>query len=171
MSVAHTTPAPAAPAAGAGRRASYLRRICGGALGATALTVVAIAVWPASAADQARDDGERFGAAVNQLYAANSSAEVDAALSEVQAAAGETRTHAGDAVADQVADQEDALARAADGFVGSLTTTDSFEADLYQAELDIAVDDLTRQAEDFRSEGPEVQQAFWDGYETGLAGS
>jgi hypothetical protein len=170
MSLTDTTPAPAAPAAGAGRRASLLRWLTGGALGATALTVVAIAVWPASAADKARDDGERFGAAVNQLYTADSSAEVDAALTELDAAAGETRDHAGGAVADQVATQEDALARAADGFAGSLTTTDSFEYELYQAELDIALDDLTSQAEDFRTEGPEVQQAFWEGYETGVAG-
>jgi hypothetical protein len=66
--------------------------------------------------------------------------------------------------------QEDALARAAEGFVGSRTTDDAFEADLYQAELDVAVDDLGSQAEDFRTTGPEVQQAFWDGYEAGLDG-
>ena len=84
------------------------------------------------------------------------------------AAASDTADHAGDAVANQVNDQADALDRAADGFVGSLTADDEFEHDLYQAELDIAVDDLTSQAEDFRTTGPEVQQAFWDGYDTGL---
>ena len=88
----------------------------------------------------------------------------------MHAAASDTRDHAGDAVADQVADQEDALARAADGFVGESHADDDFEAELYQAELDVAVDDLASQAEDFRTTGPEVQQAFWEGYETGLSG-
>ena len=32
-----------------------------------------------------------------------------------------------------------------------------------------AIDDLDRQAEDFQNQGPEVQQAFWDGYETGVS--
>jgi hypothetical protein len=153
------------------RSTSVLRRVAGvagGTLIASTLAVVAIAVWPASEADKARDDGERLGAAVAELYAADSSAEVDRALTEIHAVAVDTRDHAGDAVAEQVADQEDALARAADGFVGSHTTDDAFEADVYQAELDIAVDDLTSQAEDFRNEGPEVQQAFWEGYEDGL---
>ena len=172
MSVAHTTtPAPAAEAAGEGRRrSSLLRRLAGGTLAATALTAVALAVWPASEADKARDDGERFGAAVSSLQAADSADEVDAALTEMHAAAGDAATHGGDAVADQVAAQEDALARAANGFVGSLTTEDAFEAELYEAELDIALTDLSNQAEDFRATGPEVQQAFWDGYEAGLDG-
>jgi hypothetical protein len=39
----------------------------GGTLVAAALTAVAIAVWPASETDKARADGERLGAAVNQL--------------------------------------------------------------------------------------------------------
>jgi len=53
------------------------------------------------------------------------------------------------------------------GFVGSHTTDDAFEYDLYQAELDIALDDLASNADDFQSTGPEVQQAFWDGYDQG----
>ena len=167
MSLAQTTPAPAVGA----DRGSLLRWIAGGTGVAAILATVAIAVWPASAADKARDDGEQLGQAVSQLYDAQSSAEVDAALTEIHTAAVDTRDHAGDAVADQVAAQEDALARAADGFVGTVTSDDSFEVDLYQAELDVAVDDLTQQADDFRTEGPEVQQAFWEGYETGVSGS
>ena len=169
MSLADTTTAPAAEAAGAAERKSLFAWIGGGTLAATALAVVAIAVWPASEADKARDDGERVGAAVNQLYYADSSTEVDAALTELDAAVADTREHAGSNVSDQVSDQADALARAADGVVGQVTADDEFEADLYQAELDIAVDDLTRQADDFRTEGPEVQQAFWEGYETGFS--
>ena len=164
MSVAHTTPAPVAP----DRRTSLVRWIGGGALAATALTAMTIAVWPASEADKARADGEQFGQAVAQLQDAQSTSEVDAALAEVQTAASDTADHAGDAVTEQVNDQADALDRAADGFVGSLTADDEFEQDLYQAELDVAVDDLTGQAEDFRTTGPEVQQAFWDGFDTGL---
>ena len=164
MSVAHTTPAPVA----SGRRASLGRWIGGGTLAATALTVLTIAVWPASEVDKARADGEQFGQAVAQLQDAQSTAEVDAALVEVTTAASDTADHAGDAVAEQVDDQADALDRAVEGLVGQYSTDDGFEQDLYQAELDVAVDDLTSQADDFRTQGPEVQQAFWDGYDTGL---
>jgi hypothetical protein len=170
MSVAHTTPAPAADAAGEGRRPSLLRWLTGGTIAATGLTVLAIAVWPASEADKAYADGERYGEAVSSLYAADTADEVDAALTEIEAAASDAVTHGGEAVSDQVAAQEDALSRAANGFAGALTTDDAFEAELYEAELDIAVSDLGNNAEDFRTTGPEVQQAFWDGYEAGLEG-
>jgi hypothetical protein len=50
------------------------------------------------------------------------------------------------------------------------TSDDSFSVDVYQAELNTAVDDLAGQADDFRTTGPEVQQAFWDGYQDGLNG-
>jgi hypothetical protein len=170
MSVAHTTPAPAAEAAGEGRRTSLLRWLPGGALAAAGLAAVAIAVWPASEADKAYADGERYGEAVSALYAADTSAEVDAALTEMEAAAIDAVDHGGEAVADQVAAQEDALSRAANGFVGALTTEDAFEAEFYEAELDVALTDLGNQAEDFRTTGPEVQQAYWDGYEAGLEG-
>jgi hypothetical protein len=171
MSIAHpTTPAAAAEAAGEGRRPSLLRWLPGGALVAAGLAAVAIAVWPASEADKAYADGERYGEAVSSLYAADSSAEVDAALTEMEAAAADAGANATDAVADQVAAQEDALSRAANGFVGALTTDDAFEAELYEYELDVALTDLGNNAEDFRTTGPEVQQAFWGGYEAGLDG-
>jgi hypothetical protein len=164
----HTATAPAAPAADTPRRSSPLRWIGAGSGLAALLGVAAIALWPASEADKARADGERVGEAVTQLYYADSSAEVDAALSELDAAVADTRAHAGDELTDQLDDQADALARAADGFAGSRTTDDAFEADLYQAELDIALDDLTNQASDFRAQGPEVHQAFAEGLDTGL---
>ena len=112
-----------------------------------------IAVWPASEADKARTDGEQFGQAVAQLHDAQSRRGRRRA-GRGPAAATDTRDHAGDAVAEQVADQADALDRAADGFVGTHTADDAFEQDLYQAELDVAVDDLADQAEDFRTTGP-----------------
>lgn len=136
---------------------------------AAALAAVAIAAWPASETDKARDDGEQLGEAVSQLYYAESSAEVDAALADIDEAAADTREHSGDAVADQAAAQEDALARAADGFAGSVTAGDEFEQDLYQAELEVALDDLTSQASDFRAQGPEVHQAYWEGFDEGLS--
>jgi hypothetical protein len=141
-----------------------LAHIAGGTSLAAVLAAVAIAVWPASEADKARSDGEQLGEAVNALYAADSPAEVDAALADVHSAASDARVHAGDAVYDQVAAQEDALSRAAEGYVGYYTTDDAWEAELYEAELDVALDDLESNAEDFRTNGPEVQQAFWDGY-------
>jgi hypothetical protein len=143
-------------------------RIAGGALAAILLTVVAIALWPASGADKARDDGEQVGQAVTQLYEAQSAEEVDAALVELDAAVTDTREHAGDEVADHVAEQQDALARAAEGFAGYYTTDSDWDAALYEAELEIAVDDLAREAGDFREQGPEVHEAFWQGVDDGL---
>jgi hypothetical protein len=140
----------------------------GGTLVAAALAALAIAVWPASETDRAHDDGERLGAAVNQLYAADDSFEVDAALAEIDAAVADTRSHAGDELAEQVDDQTDALARAADGFTGSVTADDDWDYDVYQAELDVALDDLTDNASDFRAQGPEVRRAFWEGFENGV---
>jgi hypothetical protein len=164
MSAAHTTPTPV-PSDG---RRSLVRWIGGGSLIATALAVLTVAVWPASEADKARADGERLGEAVAQLQNAQTTAEVDDALAEVHTAASDSVDHAGDAVAEQVEDQADALDRAVDGLVGAYSADDGFEQDLYEAELDVAVDDLTSQAEEFRTQGPEVQQAFWDGFDTGL---
>jgi ABC-type sugar transport system substrate-binding protein len=138
------------------------------ALVAAALAAVAIAVWPASEADKARDDGEQVGEAVAQLYYADTEAEVDAALADLDEAVTDTRDHAGDEVAELVAELRDALARAVDGYVGAVTSEDAFESDLYEAELDVALDDLSTQADDFRTQGPEVEQAFWEGVEDGL---
>jgi hypothetical protein len=160
-----TDTAPAATGAGTG---SLLAKLGAGTSLAAILAAVTIAVWPASETEKAYDDGERFGTAVAQLQSADTTAEVDDALVELHAAAVDTADHAGDAVYDQVVAQEDALSRAADGFVGSHSADDEFEADLYQAELDTAVDDLSDNAEDFRTTGPEVQQSFWDGYQSGL---
>ena len=152
------------------RRLPLVRWILAGTALVAALVVVAIAVWPASEADKAREDGKQVGEAVSSLYGAQTTDEVSAALTDLRTAVSDTRDHATDNVVDQVNDQADALSRAADGFVGSRTSDDSFEADLYQAELDYAVDDLDQQAEDFQNDGPEVQQAFWDGFEDGRNG-
>ena len=149
-------------------RTNLLRWIGGGAVLAALLTALTIALWPASEADKARADGEQVGQAVAQLQEATSADEVDDALVDLDTAVSDTAEHAGDNISDQVSDQADALERAVDGFVGEHSTDDGFEQDLYEAELDVAVDDLTSQAEDFRTEGPEVQQAFWDGFDTGL---
>jgi hypothetical protein len=121
---------------------------------AAVLAALTVALWPASEADKARDDGEQFGQAVVQLYNADSEAEVDAALVELDQAVSDTREHAGDAVASQASAQQDALARAADGYAGAVTSDDAFEADLYEAELDVALDDLSSQASDFGPRGP-----------------
>ena len=165
MSVSHATPTPTARRTSA---SSLLAWVVGALVTAAVLAAVTAALWPASEADKAREDGEQFGEAVLQLYNADSEAEVDAAFVELDQAVSDTREHAGDAAASQAADQEDALNRAVDGFVGANTTDDGFEADLYQAELDVALDDLSSQASDFRAQGPEVHQAFWEGVDTGL---
>ena len=139
-----------------------------GTLFAVLAAILTIAVWPASEADKARADGEQLGQAVSALYAADSTAEVDTALADVQAAAADTRAHAGDRVDEQLSATEDALARAADGFVGAHASSSDWDADLYQAELNVAIDDLGNQAHDIRTGAPEVEQAFWAGFDSGL---
>jgi hypothetical protein len=166
MSATHAPAASARPA----KPTSLVGKVLGGAAIVSVLAAVMIAVWPASEADKARADGEQLGEAVSNLYYAESETEVDAALVELNQAVVDTREHVGDATAGQVAAQGDALARAADGFVGSRTADNSFDADLYQAELDYAVGDLTGQASDFRAECPEVRQAYWEGFEDGFQG-
>jgi hypothetical protein len=168
MSVAQSTQTPASGAARAKGRGSLLAKLLGGALVVALLAAVTVAVWPQSAADRAHDDGERLGQAVGDLYYADSDAEVDAAISDIDSAVADTREHAGDELASQVDDQADALSRAADGFVGSVTTDSAWDQELYEAELDVALDDLTTGASDFRAQGPEVHQAFWQGVEDGL---
>jgi hypothetical protein len=153
------------------RLGATLSRIAGGGAAAAALAALAIVVWPASETDKARDDGERVGTAVAHVQSAGTTEEVDDALAELQDAVHDTRAHGYEAVDEQVSDQADALDRAADGYVGSLTSDDDFEQAVYDAELDTALDDLESNASDFRETGPEVQQAFWDGYETGLNGA
>jgi hypothetical protein len=162
-----TTPAPATTT----KVASPLRWLLGGGATAAALAALAIAVWPASEVDRARDDGERVGAAVAQLQSAGTTDEVDAALTELGDAVHDTRAHGYDAVTAKVSDQADALDSAANGYVGTVTSADDFEQDLYEVELDAALSDLESNADDFRTTGPEVQQAFWEGVDTGLNGS
>src|SRR5262245_66124366 len=83
----------------------------GGAAVAAILAAGAIALWPASVADQARDDGERFGQAAAALYDAQSPQEVDAALADMNAAALDSRDHVSGDVNDHINDQADALTR------------------------------------------------------------
>ena len=140
----------------------------GSVLAIAGIVVGALLLWPDSEADKARDDGERVGEAVAAVQAAGSEAEADAALDELTVAIEDTREHAGDSVAEQAADQEQALSYAVEGYVGMVEADDDWEADVYEAELDFAVDDLVDNASDFRAEGPEVQQAFWEGVDEGL---
>jgi hypothetical protein len=164
MSPAHPSPS----VAGRLRPDSLAGWLVGGVVVVALAVAFAVAVWPASEADKARDDGERLGTAVAALYDASTPEQVDQALVDVRAAASDTREHAGDAVADQVSAQEDALERAADGFVGVHTSDDAWDVDLYQAELNTAVDDLVNNADDFAAQGSDVAQAFADGFDEGL---
>jgi hypothetical protein len=147
---------------------SPLRWLASGLLIASIIASLVIALWPASAADTAREDGARLGQAVGELYNAQNQDQVAAAESDISTALSDVRTHAGDTLASQASDTQDALSRAADGFLGTHTTTDSFEADVYQAELNTALDDLSSQADNLRTHGPETHQAFWDGVHDGL---
>jgi hypothetical protein len=142
------------------------RRIGLGALCALLAAILAVALWPASETSKARTDGEQLGIAVSSLYAADTTDEVDAALTDVQNAAADTRDHAGDQVDERVNDAADALSRAADGVVGTVTADDEFSQDVYQSELDNAIADLQDGSQSVRDDAPEVEQAFWDGFDT-----
>jgi hypothetical protein len=146
-------------------------KLIGAALALCAVVAVAaVLLWPDSAADKARDDGQAVGAAVQQLSTAESQADIDAALADLDSAITDTRAHAGDAVADQMSAQADALASAADGAYGAATTDDAWDQELYEAEFQWATDELVDNASDFRAEGPEVHQAFWQGVQDGIEG-
>jgi hypothetical protein len=54
------------------------------------------------------------------------------------------------------------------GYIGSLHSADDWEQELYEEELETALDDLYTQAEEFRTSGPEVVQSYWDGFQDGL---
>ena len=149
-------------------RTGLYRKIAGGLSSVAVVTALTVALWPASAADTARSDGERIGQAASDLYYATSTEEVDAAKADLTDAVADSQDHASSEVNDQVNKQVDALDRAADGFVGSRTSDDEFEADLYQSELDYAIDDLASNADNFQTNAPEVVSAFWDGVSTGL---
>ena len=140
-----------------------------GTLCALAVAILTLAVWPASEADKARDDGEQLGAAVSALYDADSAEEVDTAVADLQDAAADTRSHAADRFDEQIDDTQDALSRAADGFAGTVTADSDWDQIRYEAELDAAVDDLDDQFTNTREDAPEVEQAFWDGFDSGLS--
>ena len=75
---------------------------------------------------------------------------------------------AGEQADERVNDATDALSRAADGFVGSVTAADEFDQEPYEYELDAALDDLADSAEDTREDAPQVERAFWDGFDSEL---
>jgi hypothetical protein len=145
-----------------------VRWVAGGALACAVIAALVVALWPASAADTARDDGERLGQAVSELRTAETYDDVDNALTDVRGAVDQARDHASDELSAQITEQGDALSRALNGFAGATTATDEWDQELYEAELDTALDDLTSQADDFRGQGPEVTQAFYDGLQAGL---
>jgi len=143
-------------------------RVLAAAVALAAIVAVTIAVWPASAADKARADGKHLGQAVGDLYHAQSQADVDAAFADMRGALDDTRDHAGDELNEQLDKQADALNRAADGFVGAHPSDDGWDQDLYQSELDYAVDDLVNNADDFRNQRSDVNQAYVEGFQSGL---
>jgi len=153
------------------RRRSILVRLSAGAATVATVTLATVALWPASNAEKAHADGEQLGEAVAAVEAADTQEELDAAMEDLDVAVEETADNAGDAVYDEAVEFDDAADRAVDGFVGMNTTDDGFEYDLYEAELDGAIDDLNDQASDLEEGIPEVQEEFWQGYEEGYNGT
>jgi hypothetical protein len=145
-----------------------LRWITGGVLVAAVIAALTVALWPTSETDKAREDGENVGQAITDLRNAETTGDVDSALDDLHSAIRDTRDHAGDAVYEQVDAQGDAIYHAVNGFIGANSSDDEWEQDLYEEELETALEDLTSQAEDFRTTGPEVQQAFYQGLQDGL---
>jgi hypothetical protein len=146
------------------------KTIAGGLIVA-AIAALAIILWPDSEADKARADGEQLGAAVSSLTTADSEAEAEAALADIRTAVEDSRAHLGEFVGDQVDEQANSLDQAVDGYVGAVTADDEWDQELYELELEYALDDLYDQAEDFRSDASEVPQAYWEGFEEGNTAS
>jgi hypothetical protein len=142
--------------------------LAGGALLAALLAAIAIAVWPTSATDRARDDGEHFGKAVAELRDAQTTSDVHDGLSDLHNAMRDTREHVGGALSEQIDAQGDAIYRAVDGSFGKRTADNDWAHDVYDDQLGGALDDLASQADDFRTTGSDVQQAFWEGVQDGL---
>ena len=145
-----------------------IRTVLGACLVALTLAALTLAVWPATEADKARDDGEQLGEAVTQLYEADSQSEVDTALAAVDEAVTDSLEHGGDAVAEQAEAQAAALDLAVEGYYGAVTSTDSWEQDVYEAELDYAVTELEYNADEFRSSSDDVVEAYWEGFDDGF---
>jgi len=164
------TPTPPGPAPRSRSRMSLTRWIAAGVALCAVVAGLAIAFWPASAADTAYDDGQRLGNAVTELQTAETYDDVDNALTDVREAADDARDHASEELGDQITRQGDALSHALNGFAGAVSTDSERDQELYESELDVALDDLATQAEDFRTDAPEVTQAFYDGLQNGLKG-
>ena len=147
---------------------STVRTVAGAALVALVLGALTLMVWPASEADKAREDGEQLGEAVTQVYEADSESEMDAALAEVDEAVTDSLEHGGEAVAEQAARQDEALDLAVEGYVGAVESTDSFEQDVYETELDYALTELEYNADEFRSSSDDVVAAYWEGFDDGF---
>ncbi len=150
---------------------STITKTIAGGLALAAIAVLAIVLWPDSEADKARADGEQLGAAVSSLTTATSEAEAEAALADIRTAIEDSRTHLGEYVTDQIDEQANSLDQAVNGYVGAVTAEDEWDQDLYEVELEYALDDLYDQAADFRSEAPEVQEAYWEGFDESYTAS
>jgi gas vesicle protein len=134
------------------------------------ITALTIALWPESKEDKARADGKAFGTAVAELQQATTTSDVNDALDDLANAAHDTVSHVGESLSDQVTAQNDALYRAVDGYLGTISSDhDSWDQEVYHDELDQAVSDVKDNASNFRTDAPKVHQAFWDGVEEGLA--
>jgi hypothetical protein len=144
------------------------RWIIGAVTGVAVVVVLAVALWPQSAEDRAYDDGQRLGQALTDLRTADTYAEVDAGLTDVRHAASKAHDHVGDALDEQLTKQQNAFFAAVDGYAGATTTDDAWEQDVYDAELDDALNAFDDQADDFRSSSDDVARAFGDGLQSGL---
>jgi hypothetical protein len=165
-----STSSHAVPSPGSRRwyHAPAFRWLLAGAATCAVVAALTLALWPASAADTAYDDGQRLGQAVSDLRNADTYDEVDNGLTDVRNAAADARDHAGDELDSQITAQGDALSRALNGFTGAATSGDDWDQELYESELDVAVDDLAAQADDFRTNAPEVTRSFYEGLQAGL---
>jgi hypothetical protein len=149
-------------------RQSVMKWLGLGTLVAIALAAIAIVAWPASAADTAYDDGVRVGNAVNDLRNAETYEDVDQGLTDLRHAVRDAQDHAGDELDEQITKQQDAFFDAMNGAVGANTTDSGWDQDIYESQFDDATDALVSNADDFRTNGPDVVQSFWNGVEDGL---
>jgi len=132
-------------------------------LATLALGVVACGEAPE---DNARDDGEQLGEAMQKLYDAETPQEALAALPAVKTAVQETREDARDKVGKQIEAQEDSVEDAADGLQALRSAADPAQAQDAIGDMRTAINDIRSQANDNR--GDSVANEFWRGFRDGF---
>ena len=121
------------------------------------LALAALAGCGSSPEDEAREDGEQVGAAVRDLYDAQSPEEAANAVTALLTARGDLREDARDHVSTEVQTQAAALRAAGEEFAAGGSVED----------LRASIQEVRAQAEAFGESNDSVVNEFWRGFQDG----